>query len=117
VRALIKRDFDEAFALVDVLLTPTTPTAAFPFGAKATPLEMYLADVFTLSCNLAGLPGLSVPCGLTTEGLPVGAQLLGKPLDEATLLRAGAAIESAVGLGARRPAGIRGLAGDAGGSA
>jgi aspartyl-tRNA(Asn)/glutamyl-tRNA(Gln) amidotransferase subunit A len=111
VRALIKRDFDEAFAQVDVLLTPTTPTAAFPFGAKATPLEMYLADVFTLSCNLAGLPGLSVPCGLTADGLPVGAQLLGKPLDEATLLRAGAAIEAAVGLGDRRPAGIRGLAG------
>jgi aspartyl-tRNA(Asn)/glutamyl-tRNA(Gln) amidotransferase subunit A len=111
VRALIKRDFEEAFAAVDVLLTPTTPTAAFAFGAKATPLEMYLADVFTLSCNLAGIPGLSVPCGLTPEGLPVGAQLLGKPLDEATLLRAGAAIESAVGLGDRRPSGTRGLAG------
>jgi aspartyl-tRNA(Asn)/glutamyl-tRNA(Gln) amidotransferase subunit A len=109
VRALIKRDFDAAFAQVDVLLTPTTPTAAFRFGAKATPLEMYLGDVFTLSCNLAGLPGMSVPCGLTAEGLPVGAQLLGKPLDEATLLRAGAAIEAAVGLGERRPAGIRGL--------
>jgi aspartyl-tRNA(Asn)/glutamyl-tRNA(Gln) amidotransferase subunit A len=72
---------------------------------------MYLADVFTLSCNLAGLPGISVPCGLTAEGLPVGAQLLGKPLDEATLLRAAAAIEAAVGLGDRRPAGIRGLFG------
>jgi aspartyl-tRNA(Asn)/glutamyl-tRNA(Gln) amidotransferase subunit A len=111
VRALIKRDFDEAFAQVDVLLTPTTPTAAFPFGAKATPIEMYLGDVFTLACNLAGLPGMSVPCGLTAEGLPVGAQLLGKPLDEATLLRAGAAIEAAVGLGERRPAGLRGLGG------
>jgi len=118
VRALIKRDFDAAFAQVDALLTPTTPTAAFPFGAKATPLEMYLADAFTLSCNLAGLPGISVPCGLTAEGLPVGAQLLGKPLDEATLLRAGAAIEAAVGLGDRRPAGIRGIAGGiAGGGA
>jgi aspartyl-tRNA(Asn)/glutamyl-tRNA(Gln) amidotransferase subunit A len=111
VRTLIKRDFDAAFAEVDVLLTPTTPTVAFPFGAKATPLEMYLGDVFTLSCNLAGLPGLSVPCGLTAEGLPVGAQLLGKPLDEATLLRAGAAIEAAVGLGDRRPAGLRGPGG------
>jgi aspartyl-tRNA(Asn)/glutamyl-tRNA(Gln) amidotransferase subunit A len=109
VRALIKRDFDEAFAQVDVLLTPTTPTAAFPFGARATPLEMYLADVFTLACNLAGLPGLSVPCGLTPEGLPVGAQLLGKPLDEVTLLRAAAAIEAAVGLGERRPAGVPGI--------
>ncbi len=93
VRALIKRDFDEAFAQVDVLLTPTAPTAAFGLGKTATPLEMYLGDVFTLACNLAGLPGLSVPVGLTPEGLPVGAQLLGKPLDEATLLKAGRAIE------------------------
>jgi aspartyl-tRNA(Asn)/glutamyl-tRNA(Gln) amidotransferase subunit A len=106
VRALIKRDFDEAFAQVDVILTPTTPTAAFPFGAKASPLDMYLADVFTLSCNLAGLPGISVPCGLTSAGLPIGAQLLGKPLDEATLLRAGQVIETAVGLGDKRPGGI-----------
>jgi len=106
VRTLIKRDYEAAFAVADVLLTPTTPSAAFPFGAKATPLDMYLADIFTLSCNLAGLPGISVPCGLTGDGLPIGAQLLGKPLDEATLLRAGAAIESAVGLGDRRPGGF-----------
>jgi aspartyl-tRNA(Asn)/glutamyl-tRNA(Gln) amidotransferase subunit A len=106
VRTLIKRDFDKAFRVVDVVLTPTTPTAAFAFGAKASPLDMYLADVFTLSCNLAGLPGLSVPCGLSGDGLPIGAQLLGKPLDEATLLRAGHVIESAVGLGARRPPGV-----------
>jgi aspartyl-tRNA(Asn)/glutamyl-tRNA(Gln) amidotransferase subunit A len=110
VRALIKGDFDAAFATVDVLLTPTTPTAAFPFGAKATPMDMYLGDIFTLACNLAGLPGMSVPCGLTSSGLPVGAQLLGKPLDEATLLRAGHAIERAVGLGDQRPKGIEGLA-------
>jgi aspartyl-tRNA(Asn)/glutamyl-tRNA(Gln) amidotransferase subunit A len=109
VRTLIKRDFDCAFHACDVLLTPTTPTAAFRFGAKATPVEMYQADVFTLSCNLAGLPGISVPCGLTAEGLPIGAQLLGQPLDEATLLRAGAVIEAAVGLGERRPAGIGGI--------
>jgi len=106
IRTLIKRDFDKAFHHVDVVLTPTTPTAAFRFGAKATPIDMYLADVFTLSCNLAGLPGISVPCGLTVDALPIGAQLLGKPLDEATLLRAAAVIESAVGLGARRPGGI-----------
>jgi len=106
VRALIKRDFDKAFHHVDVVLTPTTPTAAFPFGAKSSPLEMYLADVFTLSCNLAGLPGISVPCGLTSTGLPVGAQLLGKPLDEVTLLRAAAVIEAQVGLGERRPGGL-----------
>jgi aspartyl-tRNA(Asn)/glutamyl-tRNA(Gln) amidotransferase subunit A len=106
VRALIKRDFDEAFARVDVVLTPTTPTAAFRFGAKATPMDMYLGDVFTLSCNLAGLPGISVPCGLTSEGLPIGAQLLGRPLDEATLLRTGHVIESLVGLGQQRPKGL-----------
>ncbi|HEY5950443.1 MAG TPA: Asp-tRNA(Asn)/Glu-tRNA(Gln) amidotransferase subunit GatA [Kofleriaceae bacterium] len=103
VRALIKGDFDKAFQHVDVILTPTTPTAAFKFGAKATPMDMYLGDVFTLSCNLAGLPGLSVPCGLTSEGLPIGAQLLGKPLDEATLLRVGHVVESLVGLGTQRP--------------
>jgi len=106
IRTLIKRDFDKAFHHVDVILTPTTPTAAFRFNAKASPLEMYLGDVFTLSCNLAGIPGMSVPCGLTGEGLPIGAQLLGKPLAEATLLRTGAVIEAAVGLGARRPGGV-----------
>jgi aspartyl-tRNA(Asn)/glutamyl-tRNA(Gln) amidotransferase subunit A len=67
---------------------------------------MYAADVFTLSCNLAGLPGISVPCGLTAAGLPIGVQLLGKPLDEVTLLRAGGVIEAAVGLGDRRPGGL-----------
>ena len=106
IRTLIKRDFDKAFHHVDVVLTPTTPTAAFRFGSKATPLDMYLGDIFTLSCNLAGLPGMSVPCGLTGDGLPIGVQLMGKPLDEATLLRTGAVIEAAVGLGARRPGGI-----------
>jgi len=105
IRTLIKRDFDKAFHHVDVVLTPTTPTAAFRFGSKATPLDMYLADIFTLSCNLAGLPGISVPCGLTVDGLPVGVQLMGKPLDEATLLRTADVIESAVGLGNRRPGG------------
>jgi len=110
IRTLIKRDFDTAFATVDLVLTPTTPTAAFRFNAKATPLEMYLGDVFTLACNLAGLPGISVPCGLTKDNLPIGAQLLGKPLDEATLLRAGAAIEATVGLKERRPTGIGGIA-------
>ncbi|HUJ59230.1 MAG TPA: Asp-tRNA(Asn)/Glu-tRNA(Gln) amidotransferase subunit GatA [Kofleriaceae bacterium] len=106
VRALIKRDFDKAFHHVDAILTPTTPTAAFRFGAKSTPLEMYAGDIFTLACNLAGLPGISVPCGLTGDGLPIGAQLLGRPLDEATLLRAGQVIEAAVGLGDRRPGAI-----------
>ncbi|MDB4954624.1 MAG: glutamyl-tRNA(Gln) amidotransferase, subunit [Myxococcales bacterium] len=103
IRTLIKRDFDKAFEQVDLILTPTTPTPAYRFGAKASPLDMYLGDVFTLACNLAGLPGISVPCGLTKDSLPIGAQLLGKALDEATLLRAGAVIEAAVGLGAQRP--------------
>ncbi|HEY1817375.1 MAG TPA: Asp-tRNA(Asn)/Glu-tRNA(Gln) amidotransferase subunit GatA [Kofleriaceae bacterium] len=102
VRTLIKRDFDQAWHHVDVVLTPTTPTAAFAFGAKASPLEMYQADVFTLACNLAGLPGISVPCGLTGEALPIGAQLIGKPLDEATLLRAAHVIESVLGI-TKRP--------------
>ena len=110
IRTLIKRDFDEAFTQCDVLLTPTTPTPAYELGAKSTPLEMYLGDIFTLACNLAGLPGMSVPCGLTSTGLPVGAQLLGKALDEATLLRTGAVIEAAVGLGDKRPTGIGGIA-------
>jgi len=98
VRALIKRDFDEAFERVDAILTPTTPTTAFAFGAKSNPLDMYLADVFTLSCNLAGLPGISVPCALSPAKLPVGAQVLGKPLDEATVLRVAHVIESLVGI-------------------
>jgi aspartyl-tRNA(Asn)/glutamyl-tRNA(Gln) amidotransferase subunit A len=105
IRALIKRDFDKAWQHVDVILTPTTPTAAFRFGAKASPVDMYLADIFTLSCNLAGLPGISVPCGFTAEGLPIGAQLLGKPLDEATLLRAAHVIESVLALG-KKPKGF-----------
>ncbi|MCW5809048.1 MAG: aspartyl/glutamyl-tRNA amidotransferase subunit A, partial [Deltaproteobacteria bacterium] len=103
VRTLIKRDFDAAFREVDVLLTPTTPAPAFPLGSVSSPLDMYLADVFTLACNLAGLPGLSVPAGFTPAGLPIGAQLLGKPLDEAMLLRVGSAIEGAVGLADRHP--------------
>ena len=106
VRAKITGDFDAAWATVDVLLTPPTPAPAFRFGAKATPLDMYLGDIYTLACNLAGIPGLSVPCGLTSGGLPIGAQLLGRPLDEATLLRAGTVIEAAVGLGDQRPRGV-----------
>ena len=96
VRALIKRDFEVAFDSVDVIASPTSPFAAFGFGDKLdNPMDMFLADVFTLSCNLAGLPGLSVPCGFTDNGRPIGLQLLGKPLDEATLLRAAHAYETA----------------------
>ena len=93
VRTLIRRDFDAAFEACDVIATPTTPTAAFRLGEKTgDPLQMYLADIFTVPANLAGLPGLSLPCGLAA-GLPVGLQLLGRPFDEATLLRAGAAYQ------------------------
>jgi aspartyl-tRNA(Asn)/glutamyl-tRNA(Gln) amidotransferase subunit A len=96
LRTLIKRDFDQAFEKCDVLLTPTTPGPAFAVGAKTTdPLEMYLQDVFTVTVNLAGLPGISVPAGLTENGLPLGLQLIGKAFDEATLLRAAYAVETA----------------------
>ena len=96
LRTLIKRDFEQAFEKCDVLLTPSTPGPAFGVGAKTSdPLEMYLQDVFTVTVNLAGLPGISVPAGLTANGLPLGLQLIGKAFDEATLLRAAAAIETA----------------------
>jgi aspartyl-tRNA(Asn)/glutamyl-tRNA(Gln) amidotransferase subunit A len=96
LRTLIKRDFEKAFESCDVLLTPTTPGPAFGVGAKtADPLEMYLQDVFTVTVNLAGLPGISVPAGLTPSGLPLGLQLIGKAFDEGTLLRAAQAIEIA----------------------
>ena len=99
VRSLIKRDFDDAFEKVDIVLTPTTPTPAFALGSQggADPLEMYLNDIFTVTVNMAGLPGLSVPAGLSSEGLPLGLQVIGKPFDEATVLRAGQVIEEAVG--------------------
>ena len=80
---------EKAFKEVDVILSPTSPTAAFKIGEKTDdPLSMYLADVFTISVNIAGVPGLSVPCGFSSTGLPIGLQLIGKPFDEATLLRA-----------------------------
>lgn len=104
VRTLIKRDFDEAFKEVDVVLGPTSPTPAFRFGEKMDdPLTMYLSDIYTISCNLATLPGLSLPCGLTQSGLPVGLQLLGKPFDEATLLRVAYCYEQNRGLNLGKP--------------
>jgi aspartyl-tRNA(Asn)/glutamyl-tRNA(Gln) amidotransferase subunit A len=98
VRTLIKRDFDDAWNKVDVVLTPTTPSPAFAFGEKSgDPLAMYLEDIFTVTVNMAGLPGMSVPAGLSSEGTPLGLQLIGKPFDEATLFRVGQAIEDAAG--------------------
>lgn len=100
VRTLIKRDFETVYAAgVDAILTPATPSAAFGIGEKADadPVEMYLNDVFTVTVNMAGLPGLAVPAGLNAEGLPLGLQLIGRPFDEETLFTLGAAIEKAVG--------------------
>jgi aspartyl-tRNA(Asn)/glutamyl-tRNA(Gln) amidotransferase subunit A len=103
VRTLIRRDFEKAFESCDVIATPTTPSPAFKLGEKtANPLEMYLADVFTVPANLAGIPGISVPCGLSS-GLPVGLQFVGPAFAERTLLRAGHAIERLRGEIALRP--------------
>jgi aspartyl-tRNA(Asn)/glutamyl-tRNA(Gln) amidotransferase subunit A len=94
VRALIRKDYDEAFAHVDVVALPTSPTVAFRLGARtADPIQMYLADVFTAAANLAGLPAISIPCGVTPENLPVGLQLTARPFDEGTLLRAADVME------------------------
>ena len=100
VRTLIKRDFEACFERgVDAILTPTTPSAAFAIGEKGTadPVEMYLNDVFTVTVNMAGLPGISVPAGLEAQGLPVGLQLIGRPFEEETLFGLGAVIEQAAG--------------------
>jgi len=95
-RTLIKRDFEEAFRRADIIATPTAPTAAFKIGEKSSdPLQMYLSDIFTISVNLAGIPGISIPCGFTAGGLPVGLQLLGRHFDEASILRAAYAYEQA----------------------
>ncbi|MCX7746750.1 MAG: Asp-tRNA(Asn)/Glu-tRNA(Gln) amidotransferase subunit GatA [Clostridia bacterium] len=94
VRTLIKQGFDEAFSRYDLIVGPTTPSTAFKIGEKSdNPLEMYLGDIYTVSVNIAGLPGLVVPCGLDSNHLPVGLQLIGKPFDESTLLRVGYTFE------------------------
>ena len=104
VRTLIKRDFDEAFKNVDVIATPTAPTAAFKIGEKsADPLQMYLSDIFTISVNLAGIPGISIPCGFTKNNLPIGLQLLGKHFDEESILHAAFAYEQATQWHTQRP--------------
>ncbi|MFP4599615.1 MAG: Asp-tRNA(Asn)/Glu-tRNA(Gln) amidotransferase subunit GatA [Persicimonas sp.] len=94
-RTLVRRDFDEAFEEVDALVAPVAPTAAFELGEKTRdPLEMYLEDVFTISCNLAGLPGMSVPCGQTQAGLPVGLQVIAPAFDEEMLVQVGSEVQS-----------------------
>ena len=88
VRTLIKKDFDEAFKKCDVMLTPVSPTPAFKIGEKISdPLQMYLTDIFTIPVNLAGLPAISVPCGFSEKGLPIGLQIIGKPFDEGEILQ------------------------------
>ena len=89
VRTLIRKEFEKLFEKYDVLLTPTSPTVAYEIGTKSNnPLEMYLADLCTVTVNIAGLPGISVPCGVNSKGMPIGMQLIGKPFDEETILRA-----------------------------
>src|SRR5437763_735748 len=100
VRTLIKKDFEDCFnAGIDAMLTPTTPSAAFGVGEKSSgdPVEMYLNDIFTVTVNMAGLPGISVPAGLDAQGLPLGLQLIGRPFDEETLFALGEVIEQAAG--------------------
>jgi aspartyl-tRNA(Asn)/glutamyl-tRNA(Gln) amidotransferase subunit A len=102
VRALVKRDFHAAFAKCDAILTPTSPTVAFKLGAKSDdPIAMYLNDIYTVSANLAGIPALSVPCGLSSEGLPIGVQLVGDFWSEGLLLNFAHKYETAFPLGAR----------------
>jgi len=97
VRALLARDFDQAFSFVDAIVTPTTPTVAFKLGEKTDdPLAMYLADIYTVTANLAGVPGISVPCGASREGLPIGVQIFGKYFDEPTVLRVAHVVEHAM---------------------
>ena len=104
VRTLIKKDFEEAFKEVDVIVTPTMPTAAFKLGEKSRdPLQMYLSDIFTISVNLAGLPAIVVPCGMTTAKLPVGLQIIGRSFEEEKVLRAGYAYEQSTKWHTKRP--------------
>ncbi len=104
VRTLISNDFNAAFTKCDVIVTPTAPSPAFKVGERTEdPLTMYLSDIFTISCNLAGIPGISLPCGLSKEGLPIGLQILGRSLDEETVLRAAYAYETATEWHKARP--------------
>lgn len=104
VRTLIKNDFDEAFKKVDAIVAPTTPEVAFKIGEKTQdPITMYLSDVLTIPCNIAGLPGISVPCGFSSDGLPIGIQVLGKLFDEETVIHIAHAYEQSTNWGERRP--------------
>ena len=105
VRTLIKNDFDKALEACDVILTPTTPTPSFKAGEKTEdPLQMYLTDIFTISCNLAGIPGISLPCGFSKEGLPIGMQFMGRSLGEETILRVASSYQKVTDWHLQRPA-------------
>jgi aspartyl-tRNA(Asn)/glutamyl-tRNA(Gln) amidotransferase subunit A len=109
VRSLIRQDFDQAFEKVDAILTPTAPSDAFAVGANEDdPIKMYLNDVFTVPASLAGLPGISVPAGLSARGLPLGLQLLGRMFDEASVIKAAYALEQAAAFKAK-PAMLEGV--------
>jgi aspartyl-tRNA(Asn)/glutamyl-tRNA(Gln) amidotransferase subunit A len=104
VRTLILRDFEEAFRQVDAIVAPTAPTPAFKIGEKTSdPLQMYLSDVFTIPVNMAGIPGISIPCGFSSTGLPIGLQVIGKPFDEGTVLQVAHAFEQQTGYHLRKP--------------
>lgn len=104
VRTKIKEDFDKAFSSCDCIVTPTTPTPAFKIGEKANdPLAMYLSDIFTIPANLAGLPGISIPCGFSSGDLPIGLQIMAKPFDEETIFRSSYAFEQSTDFHKRRP--------------
>jgi aspartyl-tRNA(Asn)/glutamyl-tRNA(Gln) amidotransferase subunit A len=103
VRTLVRREFEAAFARVDLLAAPTTPSVAFAHGAKSDPLAMYMNDVYTIPASMTGLPAVSVPCGFNAAGLPIGLQLIGRALDEPTLLRAAHAYEQATPWRQRHP--------------
>ena len=105
LRTLIRREFDRALESCDVLVAPTTPRTSFKLGEKVDdPLQMYLEDIFTLALSLAGLPGLSLPCGFDAAGLPIGLQIMGRAFDEATVLRVAHAYEGASDWHTKRPA-------------
>ena len=104
VRTKIKEDFDNAFKNCDCIITPTSPTAAFKIGEKMDdPLSMYLSDIFTISANLAGIPAISIPCGFTNDGLPIGLQILAKPFDEETIFRAAYTFEQSTDFHRKNP--------------
>ena len=104
VRTLIRADFEKAFESVDAIITPTSPTTAFKIGEKTdNPLAMYLSDICTINVNLAGLPAVSLPCGWTSEGLPVGVQFIGKAFGESDLLSTAYAFETAAALTSKHP--------------